>query len=88
MEYLPDLQVLDRLTAVGTICLIAVLIITDKLVWHTRFKKVQERADRWERVALEALSAGAQAGIKAAETTVGIVSVLPDPGLEKSDQGR
>lgn len=78
-----SIPALDRIGAVGTLALIAILVITDKLVWHTRFRKETERADRWERIALDALSAGAQAGVKAAEVAVGVVSSLPDPQGER-----
>jgi len=56
-----------------------VLAITDKLVWHTRLRRAEARADRWEDIALRALSAGAEAGVKAAEVTVDVVSAMPDP---------
>ena len=78
-----DLNVLDRLTAVAVLSLVALAVITDKLVWHTRLKNAEARADRWERIALDALSAGAQAGVKAAEVTADVVSALPDPVLEQ-----
>lgn len=85
-----SLDMLDKLSAVVILCAVALSVITDKLVWHTRLKAVEKqaaealdrsekRADRWEQVALEALTAGAQAGVKAAETAVTVVSALPDP---------
>lgn len=85
------LDILDKISAVMILTAVAVSVITDKLVWHTRLKRVEEeaakrisaaesRADRWERVALEALQAGALAGVRAAETAVDVVSALPDPG--------
>jgi phage shock protein A len=69
----------DRLGAVATVMAFALAVITDKLVWHTRLKKAEARADRWEQIALDALTAGAQAGVAAAEMTVDVVSALPDP---------
>jgi hypothetical protein len=77
MEFFSGIEVFDKITTVGVLFVVAVAVITDKLVWHTRLKKETERADRWEAVALEALTAGAQAGVKAAETTVELVSALP-----------
>lgn len=65
---------------------VAIAVITDKLVWHTRLKSAEKRADRWERVALEALQSGAQAGVKAAEVAVGVVAALPDPQGEHERQ--
>lgn len=69
----------DRITGTGVLIVIAVLVITDKLVWHTRLKSANARADRWEAIALEALHSGAQAGVKAAEVAVSVVSAIPDP---------
>lgn len=73
----------DRLGAVVTVIAFALAIITDKLVWHTRLKKEVARADRWEKVALEALSAGALAGIRAAEVAADVVGAIPDPELQR-----
>lgn len=69
----------DKITGYGVIIIVAVGVITDKLVWHTRLKKAEKRADRWESIALEALTAGAQAGVKAAEIAVDVVSAIPSP---------
>jgi hypothetical protein len=89
MEQLFSLANLDKLSAFAVLVLVAVLVITEKLVWHTRvardLKREQDRADRWERVALDALSAGAQAGVKAAEVAVGVVSSIPDPQQVRND---
>lgn len=78
MDFLNSLSP-DKITSVAVLVVVAVAVITDKLVWHTRLKRAEDRAERWERVALEALTAGAQAGVKAAEVTVDVVSALPDP---------
>ncbi len=45
----------ENLTGYGAIIVIAVLVITRKLVWHTDLTKAEERADRWEEIALKAL---------------------------------
>lgn len=74
-----DLTVLNRLLAVPILAGFALLVITDKLIWHTRLARETARADRWERIALDALRAGAEAGVKAAEVTADVVSALPDP---------
>lgn len=73
---------LDSSIAVSVLVMVALCVITDKLVWHTRLKKAEARADRWEKVALEALTAGAQAGVKAAEVTADVVSAMPDPSKD------
>lgn len=84
MDLLPSGAVND-ISAVAVLVLIAVAVITDKLVWHTRLKSAQDRADRWEAIALEALFAGARAGVKAAEVAVDVVSALPDPARNQED---
>lgn len=85
-EFLP-MDALDKLGATAILLFIAMLVITDKLVWHTRLRNAEARADRWERIALDALSAGAQAGVKAAEVTVGVVAAIPDPERDRHQSG-
>ena len=85
MEFLSGATV-DRVGAVTILLLVALAVITNKLVWHTRLTAETKRADRWEKVALEALSAGAQAGVKAAEVAVGVVSAMPDPARKDGDE--
>lgn len=70
---------LDNISVTVLLGLIALAVITDKLVWHTRLKKAEARAERWEALALDAMQAGAKAGVTAAEVAVGIVSSIPDP---------
>lgn len=79
-----SIALLDNLSTMVILAAVALSVITDKLVWHTRLKKAEARADRWEAIALDALTAGAQAGVKAAEVTADVVSALPDP----TGQGR
>lgn len=74
-------NLLNQVGPAATVIVFALAVITDKLVWHTRLKKAESRADRWEHVALEALVSGAQAGVRAAEVTVDVVSAIPDPEL-------
>lgn len=74
-----NLDAIDRVGAASTVIIMAILVITDKLVWHTRLKKSEARADRWEALALEAMQTGARAGVQAAEIAVGVVSAIPDP---------
>lgn len=85
-----SLGMLDKLSTLVVLSALALSVITDKLIWHTRLddvearfkseiERAEKRADRWERVALDAMQAGAQAGVKAAETAVDVVSAIPDP---------
>lgn len=75
-----DVVVFDKIGAVSILVFIAIAVITDKLVWHTRLRQAEARADRWERIALEALAAGAHAGVVAAEVAVDVVSAIPRVG--------
>lgn len=86
MEFLSPGQIED-IGVIALFSIFALAVITDKLVWHTRLTKANERADRWEQVALEALRAGATAGVRAAETAVDVVSALPDPNNQPGSQG-
>lgn len=43
------------LTGVAGLIVVAILVITNKLVWHTRLAKSEARCDRWEGIALAAL---------------------------------
>lgn len=82
---------IDNLSTTAVLCVVAILVITGKLLWHktveTAIQRERDRADRWETVALEALSAGAQAGVKAAEVAVEVVSTIPDPARERAGKG-
>lgn len=81
MEYFTP-AVLDFIDKVGTfavIVLLALAVITDKLVWHTRYKRALEEIKHWQGLTMEAYKIGAQAGVQAAETAVSVVSAIPDP---------
>lgn len=77
MEFL-SFEALDQITAVAVLAAVALAVITDKLVWHTRLKKADARADRWESIALDALHAGAHAGVSAAEVTAEVITTFPE----------
>lgn len=79
MDFISSADFWNNIGVVGLVVFFGLLVITDKLVWHTRLKRANDRADKWERVALDALVLGAQAGVKAAEVTADVVSALPDP---------
>ena len=89
MDFLggPVLEALDKIGAVTAVLLIAIAVITDKLVWHTRYKRALDRAERWETIALEAMTSGAVAGVTAAEVAAAVVSALPDPVRERQEAG-
>lgn len=75
-DWLP-LAALDKVGTIGIVLFIAGLVITDRLVWHTRLKLAEARADRWEKVALDALQTGARSGVRAAEVSHEVLSRLP-----------
>ena len=83
MNELLGLMSIKELSLSAVLIGMAVAVITDKLVWHTRLKAAEKRADKWERIAIDALTTGAQAGVTAAEVAAGVVSALPDPSAEK-----
>lgn len=85
MEWLTPglLNFADKLGALLVLVIIAIAVITDKLIWHKRYEAETKRADRWEKIALDALSGPAQAGVRAAEVAVGVVSHIPDPQGER-----
>jgi hypothetical protein len=56
------LGALDKVGAVAVVLFVALMVITDKLVWHKRLKAAEARADKWELIALDALMTGARAG--------------------------
>lgn len=70
----------DSVTSIGVLVTVATLVITDRLVWHTRLKAAEERADRWEHVALDAMRTGTQVGVRAAEVSSNVISRLPQDG--------
>lgn len=87
MEHLlAALPTLDRMGAMSTIILVAALIITNRLIWHTRFDKMEKDRDKWQQIAIDALTGPAQAGVRAAEVAVGVVSALPDPAQQQQQQ--
>lgn len=83
-EFLGALPSLDRLGGLSVLLLVALAVITDKLVWHTRLKKAETDRDKWQEIAVQALTGPAQAGVRAAEVAVGVVSALPDPNARAS----
>ena len=66
------------LTGPAVVVLIALLVITDKLVWHTRLDKAEKRAERWESIALRGLGVAEQLTVHA-EVTNEVLANLPDP---------
>lgn len=73
------LNFFDKIGTLAILGAVAVAVITDKLVWHTRYKKALADKDRWEGIALDALRGSAATAVQTAETAVAVVSNIPDP---------
>lgn len=74
---------LNQILAIPILAAVAIAVITEKLVYYKRLDRETARADRWEKVALDALKIGAEASVKAAEVAVDVVSAIPDPGKDR-----
>lgn len=72
---------LGNLPAAGVVIVIGLLVITDKLVWHTRLRRVEAERDRWQGVALDALGIADKLTVHA-EVTTEVLTRLPDPGKD------
>lgn len=59
--------------------LVAVLVITDKLVWHRRLDAERARGDRWEGIALTSLGVAEKLTVQA-EVTNDVLAKLPVVG--------
>lgn len=71
-----SLGVLDRVGAVAVLMLVALAVITDKLVWHTRLKAAESRVERLENMLHESLVTTGRA-VESAEVTSKFVTQLP-----------
>lgn len=81
MEWLSGLPV-GEITGPAALVLVAVLVITDKLVWHTRLAKAEAARERWERVALEVLDVTGRLTVQAEVTNDVLTAALPPPPRE------
>ena len=65
--------------------IVALLVITDKLVWHKRLKAAEQRADRWEQIALTSLGVAEKLTVHA-EVSNEVFTRLPDPAIEERER--
>lgn len=72
---------LGNLPAAGVVIVMGLLVITDKLVWHTRLRRVEAERDRWQGVALKALGIADQLTVHA-EVASEVLTRLPDPAKD------
>lgn len=77
MEFLNSLP-FSEITGTAVLCAVAGLVITDKLIWHTRLRHCEEQRDKWERIALTALGTAEKLTVQA-EVTNEVLTRLPDP---------
>lgn len=68
--------------ATGLLGLAVLLVLTDRLVWHTRLTKLEAERDRWQDTALRALGVADKLTVQG-EVTTALVASLPDPAARK-----
>jgi hypothetical protein len=87
MEFLKDLIPLGQVTGIGVLTIIAWLVITRKLIWHTDLQetkagdaanlaKVERERDEWKNIALSLLGVTEKLTVQA-EVTNEVISRLP-----------
>ena len=69
-----------NLTGPAALSLVAILVITRRLVWHTDLTRERERGDKWEGYALRALGV-AEKMTDHAETATEVLAVPLADGL-------
>lgn len=72
---------IGEVTGPAALVLVALMVITDKLVWHTRLKAAEKRADKWEQVALSSLGVAEKLTVHA-EVATEVLTRLPDPAAD------
>lgn len=70
--------------AAGVLALVAVLVITDKLVWHKRLRLTEQERDHWRGVALTALGVADKMTVHG-EVTAEVLTRLPDPAAGSAE---
>ncbi len=71
-----------QLSTPAVLAVIALLVITDKLVWHTRLRRAEQRVEKLEGMLLSALGVAERTTV-GAEVAHKVIGHLPDPGKEK-----
>lgn len=78
IDGLPLAPFLNGVGVVGVMLIFGFLVITDRLVWHKRLQAAENRADRWESVALQLLGVTEKLTVQA-EVTNQVLTSLPVP---------
>jgi len=73
------------LGATSLLALAFLLVLTDRLVWHTRLNKAEKERDEWKNLALKALGVADKLTVQG-EVTTALVASLPDPGAREGGQ--
>ena len=78
MTDLPSIVSLLNLSGPAVLSLVAILTITDRLVWHTRLTSERKRGDRWEAIALQSLGVAEKLTVQA-EVTNDVLTKIGQP---------
>lgn len=70
--------------ATSLMVLTVLLVLTDKLVWHTRLRHLEKDRDRWQGIALQLLGVTEKLTVQA-EVTNAVMQRLPDPAKDGED---
>ena len=72
----------SEITGTSVLVIVALLVITRKLVWHKDLKEEKDRSKRWEGIALDALGVADKMTVQA-EITNEVLTRLPDPAKDE-----
>lgn len=75
-------MIVQQWGAAGVLTGVAILVITDKLVWHKRLRTTEAERDHWRGVALTALGVADKMTVHG-EVTAEVLTRLPDPGAAR-----
>jgi hypothetical protein len=78
------IALLNGLGGMALWTLIGYLMLTDRLVWHTRLNKEIARGDKWEGIALRALGVAEKMTVHA-EVANEVLTAIPVPGPQTPD---
>jgi len=71
------LDLLDKFGALAIIVIGAVMVITEKLVWHKRLEKAEARVERLEQMLWDSILVSSKT-VGTAEVTTDLVQSLPN----------
>ena len=74
-----------NLTGPAALSLVAVLVITRRLVWHSDLTRERQRGDKWEGIALRALGVAEKMTVHAEVTSEVLAAPLADGLVPEAD---